>query len=376
MKQYISLYKALPYFKVLDQYFGQCLPGLTLILSEIEMNGEDEDRFLGIFEQVTESDLLEVFRKAKLDTERDGFRYVDLLWLVCNMYYGENYNEFTKAQQSSNNGVYKAYDNIRESSAKLFVLLNNYHDLRKKLAEEEKHHKKPWEERTREQWRKRRAEIRLERERKWGAELVDGPDWKSVASEIAKETDSLLEEEKKATFENLEEMKRVTLAKKDLERVTLKIGDDSLTMESAGWWFEDLFRNHLFTHFLRDVKTTKQAKALYTKPKGKKPEDNRVTAIIYGISQLFFDRGLVETKTPANLTSFIQNILRLMDLKNNEGKLPSVKQVEKLIENLPKAKTDPKFFSASLTPLSREQLLLDSDDPENDLNWLMSPSRK
>jgi len=156
----------------------------------------------------------------------------------------------------------------------------------------------------------------------------------------------------------------------------LKIGDTSLALDNASWWVVDLFRNHLFPHFIDDIETVGQAKAKYVKKPGKKPEDNRITAIVYGISQLFFDRGLVETKTQRNLSPFIQDILRLMKLKNNAGKIPTILQIQKMIENLPKAKTDPKFFSASLRPASKEDLLKDYDDPENALIWLMSRSKK
>ena len=205
---------------------------------------------------------------------------------------------------------------------------------------------------------------------------MNGPEWKYVQEEIAKEVDSIIEKEKEQDLHNREDWKKISTAYDDLERVTLKIGDIRLTLDNASWWVVDLFRKHLFPHFIGDIKTVGQAKAQYVKKPGKKPEDNRITAIVYGISQLFFDRGLVETKTQKNLPPFIQDILRLMELKNNAGQIPTTQQIEDMIENLPKAKTDPKFFSASLRPASKEDFLENYDDPENALIWLMSRSRK
>ena len=374
MKQYISLFKALPYFHVLDKYFGQCLPGLAITLSEIEKNGEKEDEIIWITEHVSRPAIIKVFTDAGIETARDDFSYVDLMWLVCNMYYGENYEEYSKDQV---NGVDVAFDNIRKSSAKIFLLLKEYADSKGKLILEKKRIRTAWEENTQEFWRNRRAEVRREKERDWGAEEVNGPDWKFVEEQIGKEVDSQIEDEMEEQFHDFDECKKVVSALKDLERVTLKIGEKSVKLDYASWWFDDLFRKHLFVHFLRDVETKDQAKALNAKTPGKKPEDNRITAMVYGISQLFFDDGLVETKTNADLRYFIQSILRLMELKNNAGKLPTLKQIEKMIENLPNAKTDPKFFSASLRPASRETLKMsDPDNPENELGWLTSPSRR
>lgn len=375
MKRYISLFKALPYFTVLDDYFGQCLPGLAIMLSEIEMNGEEMDRNLRLTEYVSGPDIVKAFERAGIDTEREGFSYDSLIWLVCNMYYGDNYYEFTNAQESVDNGAYGAYKNIRTSAARLFVLLKRYTDARSKLYLEKEKIEKEWEDKTREHWRIRRAEIRLEIEREWGKDEVNGPDWKYVEGEIAKEADARLEREKESALHAQDNWKRVSSAQNALECVSLKIGGQSLNLESASWWFEELFSNHLFVHFLRDVKTVDQAKALYVKKAGKKPEDNRITAMVYGISKLFYDRGLVATKTQANLLPFILDIIRLMDLKNNAGRIPTLKQIEKMIENLPNAKQDPKFFSASLRPVSIEELMIDPVIPENGLGWLMSPSR-
>ena len=168
MKQYISLFQALPYFKVLDEYFGQCLPGLAIKLEEVKMNGEDADYFVRITEKVSRPDLLKAFEKAELETERDGFRYVDLLWLVCNMYYGESYYEFSEALSKADNGAGGAYENVRKSSAKLFVLFEEYERKRGAVLQEREKIEKTWDAETREIWRKRRAEIRKEKEREWG----------------------------------------------------------------------------------------------------------------------------------------------------------------------------------------------------------------
>lgn len=373
MKQYISLFKALPYFHVLDKYFGQCLPGLARTLTEVEMNGEKEDRNLRITEHVSRPAIIKVFGDAGIETAGGDFSYVDLMWLVCNMYYGENYENYSKAQV---NGVDVAFDSIRKSSAKIFLLLKEYSNSKGKLVSEKARIRKAWEENTQEFWRNRRADVRIEKEREWGKEVND-PDWKYVEEQIREEVDSQIEDEMEEQFLDLDECKKVVSALKDLERVTLKIGKESVKLDSASWWFEDLFRKHLFVHFLSDVETIEQAKALNAKIPGKKPEDNRITAMVFGISQLFLDDGLVETKTNANLRYFIQSILRLMELKNNAGRLPTLRQVEKMIENLPNAKTDPKFFSASLRPVSLEELKMsDPDKPENELAWLMSPSRR
>ena len=374
MKKYIYLLNALPYFKVLDEYFGQCLPRLAIALEEIELNGESADCDWRITEHVSSPDIIKVFEDYGIVKERDGFRYIDLMWLVCNMYYGENYNAYSKAQIR---GVDRAYENIRKSSAKLFLLLNEYDSSRGKLLLERERIKKDWEEKTREFWRNRRTEVRVEKEREWGKEALNGPDWKNVEEEIKKDVDGIINDEMEEQLHELEEWKKIDTAYDKLEHVTLKIGGESVVLDNAAWWFEDLIRNHLFEHFLHDVDTVDQAKALNTKTPGKKPEDNRITAMVYGISQLFHDRGLVATKTNTNLTRFIQSILRLMDLKNNAGKLPTLQQIEKMIENLPNAKTDPKFFSASLRPASVEDLKMsDSVEPENELCWLMSKSRR
>ena len=374
MKKYIYLLNAHPYFKVLDEYFGQCLPGLAIALEEIELNGESADCDWRITEHVSSPDIIKVFEDYGIVKERDGFRYIDLMWLVCNMYYGDNYNAYSKAQI---NGADRAYENIQKSSAKLFLLLNEYDSSRGKLLLERERIKKDWEEKTREFWRNRRTEVRVEKEREWGKEALNGPDWKNVEEEIKKDVDGIIKDEMEEQLHELEEWKKIDTAYDKLEHVTLKIGGESVVLDNAAWWFEDLIRNHLFEHFLHDVDTVDQAKALNTKTPGKKPEDNRITAMVYGISQLFHDRGLVATKTNTNLTRFIQSILRLMDLKNNAGKLPTLQQIEKMIENLPNAKTDPKFFSASLRPASVEDLKMsDSVEPENELCWLMSKSRR
>ncbi len=376
MQQYISLFKSLPYFKVLDEYFGQCLPGLAIKLTEVELNGEEDDMTIRLTEYVCGPDLLKAFEKAKIDTERDGFRYVDLLWLVCNMYYGDNYNQYSNDQEKTPEaGADRAFSSIRHSAADVFLLLKKYKGSRGRLVVKERSFRKEWEEKTKEYWRTRRAEIRKEEERKWGDAAVLGEDWKYVEEEIRKDVDERIADEIEKAYREQDEWKRISRARMDLERVTLKIGGNTTTLESSSWWIEELFSNHLFVHFLRDIETVEQAKALNANRPGKKPEDNRITAIVYGISKRFFDKGLVKTKTPTNLKQFIGEILRLMGLKNNKGKLPSMQQIHKMIENLPKAKTDPKFYSASLRPVSSESLRHMRVDPEYELGWLSSKSR-
>ena len=275
MKRSISLFKALPYFKVLDEYYGQCLPWLSIRLSEIEMNGEEDDEAIRLTEYVTMEALHDAFTDHNLETERDGFDYVAFMWLICNIYYGDNYHKYMDSDNTDEFGVYAAFDVVKRVSAELLPVLEDYKKSSDKITAEKEKIRKDWEEETKEYWRKRRTELRKEQEAEWGKEEVEGENWKYVQEEIAEVVERHIKDEKEKALSEYEEWKKVVSAEEQLNRVKLNIGGSSVTIDSAAFVLEALFRNHLFPHFLHDIDTVEKANALFVKKAGKKPESGQ-----------------------------------------------------------------------------------------------------
>lgn len=375
MKRYIQLKPALPYFNILDKHFGLPYQELAIRLSVIERNEDDDDIIL-LTEYVSMRALKDVFDACHLVPEGEDLDYISLMWLVCNCFYGDNYNRVIERQENTPEAnEWKAYDNVRKIALNLYLMLKDYTANRNQIIVEQIKFREKWEESTRERWRGRRAEIRIMKEREWGDDL-NGPNWKYVQETIAKEANEEIENEMEWALHEETEWKRLALEREQLERATIKFGKYSVTLNWASDWFEALFTNHLFPHFIRDIESKDQVKALLKHKAGKKPEDKRITAIVHGLAGFFFEQGAVQSRTQRNLIQFIQKILELMTLKNNAGKTPSQQQIEKMIENLPHAKTDPKFYSATLKPVSKEELKIDQVEPGNELGWLLSPSRR
>ena len=378
MKRSISIATAKPYFDILDQYFGMSYPGLADILINLEMN-PDEDICLRLTEYVPGEAIQEALDKTCIDSSKVDIDLVSFLWLLCNLYYGDEYYSILKEQDNTPEAqMGEAYQSVRSIALESLSLFENYAHSRDEIIAKRRVFEKEWRERTIEWWRARREELRKQFEKEWGEEEVNGPNWKIVQEEISKEVDRAIEKEKLSALHEEDGWKRLDAKDEHLEKVTIKIGDNSVTLKNAGWVVDNLFRNHLFPHFIPGIKTTKQVKEVKDKMNnsGNKPEDNRITAVVHGISKYFYENGLVQNKTQDNLKEFIQRIIVLMGLTNKKGEVPTAYQIGKLIENLPNAKNNPMFYSATYKRVDPQKLQLNRPDPEYELNWLIHPSKK
>ena len=378
MKRLISVAKAKPYFDILDQYFGMPYPGLADILINLELN-PDEDFDLRLTEFVSGNAIQEALDKGRFDTSKVAIDLPSLLWLMCNLYYGDEYPSLMEdLDNTPDDQMFKTYQSVRTVALKSSSLFENYAHRRDGIIARKFAFEKEWRVRTAGQWKKRREELRKKFEKEWGEEAVNGPDWKYVEEEIRKELDSAIEKEIMKALHEEEEWKQLDSEDKDAEKVIIKIGDNKVILEGAGWVVDSLFRNHLFPHFIPGIKKAEQVQEAKGKNKktGNKPEDNRITAVVHGISKYFYENGLIQNKTQDNLKEFIRSIIVLMGLTNKKGKVPTTAQIQKLIENLPNAKNDPMFYSATFKPIDPKKRHLDMPDPEDELNWLIHPSKQ
>lgn len=158
------------------------------------------------------------------------------------------------------------------------------------------------------------------------------------------------------------------------EPVSIRIGSDTLEVDNHFKWIQALLKNQLFPNCIPDITSVEQADKDLAKAKGRKTESKVATAIVNGIANFFKDEGLVNTRAPKNLCSFIRKLLIMMKLKDAGDKTFSDTIVKNWINNIQKQKGDPKIFTREIKRATIDDLKKVSPSEAGE-RWLYHPKR-
>lgn len=370
-KQIIVLCEFYDILKAVDEHFGICIPYISNWILNYETCPDDMKAFRYVLPEYIAWDTVgQLFIRYHLNPEGDWWRHQAVIWILANMYYGDSYNEHLNSVHSSDESIMSLRAEIsRREIAKVYWALKSNEDAVRDIRNQYKKWEDEWKNETKAHWNQRKESIRKELEKAWGKEYVNGRSWKLVEKLILKERDALVEKEINEAIKLREEYKEYERQKKALTTITLSVGGFKVNLDNRIEWFNDLCNNQLFPHTIPDICTKEQAKEIADppKPRGRKPEDPRIRAVVYGVSQYFYQEHLVESHTAKNLQGFTCELLKLMDIRGDKGAFLSPKQVGDLMDNLPNAKNDPSFFSTGWTSCSIESLMNEIVDP---FNWL------
>ena len=138
--------------------------------------------------------------------------------------------------------------------------------------------------------------------------------------------------------------------------ISVKIGTDRVELNNSFGWFQALLKNHLFPKCIPDITDVEAANKAMAKERGRKTESKVSTAVVNGISSYFKDEGLVSSRAPKNLCSFIRKMLIMMHLKDGNDKTFSDAAVKNWINNIQNQKETPKIYTPEIREVSVEEL--------------------
>ena len=167
-------------------------------------------------------------------------------------------------------------------------------------------------------------------------------------------------------------MYRFLSGHKSEEQVTVKMGQESVELDNPFKWFQALFNNHLFPQCIPDITALEQANKALAKAKGRKMESKVATAIVNGVATFFKEEGLVTSRAPKNLCSFIRKLLIMMKLKDAGDKSFNDAVVKNWINNIQNQKEDPKIYTPEIREVSLEELATIPMNEKSD-RWLFNP---
>ena len=366
----------LPYFEIIEEYFGirDCLIKDSMLTLKEYPNSEQT---VEIPEKVEFSDLASLFDTWHFQGN-DSFsreQYVTLTYFVANLYYGDTYYKLERSYSRNQETMESAcYDGIRKEVLQLYIEWAKYKKDKALALSERYNWEMDWTTRHKEERQNRKKQIMKELEEEYGE--IKGENWKkrqNLYDQIAaSRLDDEMETKMRAEDGWIEMDKRYHEASRIHFRFAKQKG---FTIDNFSSWFDALLEYHLFPLFLDDIRSIADAKTALKMDPGKKAEDKRLRAIVYGISKFFYDYRLVSSHAPDNLVAYIQKLLELMKITDKGGKLPSRRTIKKLIENLPNAKEDPKFYTPKIEVVhDKSQVsMVESAGKENKVyNWLFS----
>ena len=154
--------------------------------------------------------------------------------------------------------------------------------------------------------------------------------------------------------------------------ISVKIGTDRVELNNSFGWFQALLKYHLFPKCIPDITDVEAANKALAKEKGRKTESKVATAVVNGVSSYFKDEGLVSSRAPKNLCSFIRKMLIMMHLKDGNDKTFSDAVVKNWINNIQNQKEEPKIYTPEIREVSVEELKNIPMDERAD-RWLFNP---
>lgn len=382
MAKYYSfeLNRYLPYFQLIKEYFGISYEQILGSMSILESD-PDSEQYVYILEKISIPTLEELFITWHFNgSELIGrSQAVSLVYFVANLYYGDNYYRYERSKNSSQEeGIYKCYDNIRKEALKMYIKFSQYKKSKALIGYNLHLWEKNWKEQHADERAARRKEIMAELEEDFGE--IKGENWKKIEERYSLLSDERLNDEMDTKMMAEEGWQELNKQYKAADNIHFRFGiEKGFTIPNGSAWLDALFYEHMFPIFLDDINSIAEAKKAVRKDPGKDSEDPRLRAIVFGISRFFYDYKLVSSHAPSDLVNFLRNLLELMEITCRNGKKPENITIENLIENLPNAKTDPKFFTpefSDIKDLSQLTLLNDFDKSKEAYNWLFTPDPK
>ena len=355
-------------FDAILDYYGMTDPIIRKKMAIVH-NDPDKEQWVQIDERVGYDDLGRLFDLGGFETKGYREKFVTLLWLVANLYYGDNYYKAYQMIESSDEAIADLrYSEVRSEVLRFYIKVAEYEKLRNKAISEEVLWAEDWMKRGKSARAARKKEIIKQLEIDYGE--IKGPEWKEIQQSYSNYADTLLDEEMTEKMRQEEDWKRLHKKVEDAEQIHLRFGDEKgFCLPNYDQWFLKLLKNHLFPWFIPDVLDVEDAKAKLRARSGRKPEDERLRAIVNGTANFFFDYEMVGSRTQTNLLDFLPKYLEMMGITCSDGSKPSRQKVEKLIEYLPNAETPSRFFSQDVT-IGKGLHTLSRKNPQEVLDWL------
>ena len=366
----------LPYFQIVKEYFG--IPHDDIIGSmDIVESNPDSEQFVYILEKIKPSILEYLFDTWHFNTGELIYKgqALSVVYLVANLYHGDNYYKFNRQpNRTPEESELRCYDNIRKEVLEILIHLTQYKKAKAMALLEKENWEKVWKEKHKAERDDRKKVIIKEFEEDYGK--IEGEDWKKRDEIYTKWANERLDYEMESEMMAEEAWKEKDQQYRSAEMIHFRFGQEKgFKIPNGGYWFDALLNNHLFAIYLDDINSIADAKEALKNNPGRDAEDPRLRAIVYGVSQFFYDYKLVSSRAPDNLVSFLQKLLELMEITDNRGKLPNKKTIKKLIENLPNAKEDPKFYTrefVKVTNLSSLSMFEGTSKEEDANRWLFA----
>ena len=339
----------LPYFQDVKEYFGITYNFIVGSLKIVESD-PDAEQWVQIPEKIEPSILENLFDTWHFNIGESISRGQALfvIYIVANLYYGDNYYRYYREiNMTQEVGELRCYDNIRKEVLKIYIRFAQYNKTKSLAMLSKWRWEEAWKLQHKEDRSSRMKAIIKEFEEDYGK--IEGEDWKKREEIYTKWANERLDYEMELEMKAEKGWQEKDQQFRSSEKIHFRFGQEKgFNIPNGSFWFDDLLTNHLFAIFLDDINSIDQAKEALKNDPGRDAEDPRLRAIVYGMSKFFYDYKLVSSHAPDNLVSFLQKLLKLMEITDNKGKIPGKKKIKKLIENLPKAKEDPKFYTPEL----------------------------
>ena len=340
----------------------------------VELNPKEEEwvRITDHIDLITVEQLIDRWHFIEEEgPQRDYLKYY--LYFLANLYYGDNYQNALKRLDSTYDARYSLwYSNIREEALKLYLDVDNY----KRAVRQAQNDKLLWEI----NWQKQKASERATRKKQLVKQLeedygpIEGDKWKDILKTYSEYSDQILDKMMDQEMMENPEWKGLLKKEKAAKSVHIRFGKEKgRQFPNFNRWFIDLLENHLFPWFIPDIIDVDSAKAELNREAGRKPEDQRLRAIVNGTANYFFDVGWVKSRTQSNLLGLLENLLNLMTITCSDGTKADKKKIMKLIENLPNAESSSKFYTQESTPIEQLPDISMMEVVTSSIGWLAHP---
>lgn len=168
----------------------------------------------------------------------------------------------------------------------------------------------------------------------------------------------------------------------DVNPITIKMGDQEITIDNTLGWLTKFLNNHCFARVLPSITSGKEASEelhrMTGKKKGRKTEREMENVIVNGVACIASDYNMVEQAAPKNLCCFIQEYMCLMRVIEPNDTYITPKWIAVQIRNLRQEyKESPVLHTPEGKPVTFQELVEQSKYSEETLlRYLLNKPEK